>query len=376
MVALGGNALLKRGEPLEAANQARAARTAARVLARVYSTHQLVITHGNGPQVGLLALMSDAYTETKLYPLDVLGSETEGQIGYVLELRWPTPCGTSRRSRSSRASSSMRTTRRSRRRRSSSARSTRRARHARSQSGTAGRSSATASDWRRVVASPAAPANRPAPTRSSGSSTPAFSSSAPAAEASPSSRIPPADQRGVEAVIDKDLASALLAERPGRGDAGAGHRRGRSLRRVRHARAAADRARHAGGAAGARVRRQGRWVRRSRRCAASSSAPAPAPRSGASMKSMICSRAAAARRCCRMAPSWNTEKGRIEMTEQLERAVSFSVESEVGTLRKVIVHRPGLEHTRLTPSQRRGAAVRRCDLGQAGQGGTRRVLSR
>ena len=86
MVALGGNALLKRGEPLEAANQARAARTAARVLARVYSTHQLVITHGNGPQVGLLALMSDAYTETKPYPLDVLGSETEGQIGYVLEL--------------------------------------------------------------------------------------------------------------------------------------------------------------------------------------------------------------------------------------------------------------------------------------------------
>ncbi len=86
MVALGGNALLKRGEPLEAANQARAARTAARVLARVDSTHQLVITHGNGPQVGLLALMSDAYAETKPYPLDVLGSETEGEIGYVLEL--------------------------------------------------------------------------------------------------------------------------------------------------------------------------------------------------------------------------------------------------------------------------------------------------
>jgi arginine deiminase len=51
-----------------------------------------------------------------------------------------------------------------------------------------------------------------------------------------------------------------------------------------------------------------------------------------------------------MALVWNTEKGRTEMTEQLERAASFSVESEVGTLRKVIVHRPGLEHTRLTPS--------------------------
>jgi carbamate kinase len=86
VVALGGNALLRRGEPLEAANQARAARVAARLLARVSSTHQLIVTHGNGPQVGLLALMSDGYTQTAPYPLDVLGSETEGQIGYVLEL--------------------------------------------------------------------------------------------------------------------------------------------------------------------------------------------------------------------------------------------------------------------------------------------------
>jgi carbamate kinase len=86
VVALGGNALLRRGEPLEAASQARAAREAAAVLARVAPGHQLVITHGNGPQVGLLALMSDAYTDTEPYPLDVLDSETEGQIGYVLEL--------------------------------------------------------------------------------------------------------------------------------------------------------------------------------------------------------------------------------------------------------------------------------------------------
>jgi carbamate kinase len=86
VVALGGNALLRRGEPLEAANQARTARVAAEVLARVSSSHRLVVTHGNGPQVGLLALMSEAYTETAPYPLDVLDSETEGQIGYVLEL--------------------------------------------------------------------------------------------------------------------------------------------------------------------------------------------------------------------------------------------------------------------------------------------------
>ncbi|HET9102723.1 MAG TPA: carbamate kinase [Solirubrobacteraceae bacterium] len=86
VIALGGNALLRRGEPLEAENQARAARAAAAVLARVARGHQLIVTHGNGPQVGLLALISDAYTETAPYPLDVLGSETEGQIGYVLEL--------------------------------------------------------------------------------------------------------------------------------------------------------------------------------------------------------------------------------------------------------------------------------------------------
>jgi carbamate kinase len=86
VVALGGNALLRRGEPLEADTQARAARAAAGLLARVSSANRLVITHGNGPQVGLLALMSDAYTATAPYPLDVLGSETEGQIGYVLEL--------------------------------------------------------------------------------------------------------------------------------------------------------------------------------------------------------------------------------------------------------------------------------------------------
>jgi carbamate kinase len=86
VVALGGNALLRRGEPLEADNQARAAHAAAEALASAASRYQLVVTHGNGPQVGLLALMSEAYTETSPYPLDVLDSETEGQIGYVLEL--------------------------------------------------------------------------------------------------------------------------------------------------------------------------------------------------------------------------------------------------------------------------------------------------
>ncbi|MCK9496246.1 MAG: carbamate kinase [Dehalococcoidia bacterium] len=87
VVALGGNALLRRGEEPSASNQARAARAAARVLADASTRHRLVITHGNGPQVGLLALMSDAYAEVEPYPLDVLGSESVGQIGYVLEMQ-------------------------------------------------------------------------------------------------------------------------------------------------------------------------------------------------------------------------------------------------------------------------------------------------
>jgi carbamate kinase len=60
-------------------------RIAAPLLAAVASRHQLVITHGNGPQVGLLALQGAAYTDVDAYPLDVLGAETEGMIGYVIE---------------------------------------------------------------------------------------------------------------------------------------------------------------------------------------------------------------------------------------------------------------------------------------------------
>lgn len=86
VVALGGNALLKRGQAPEAASQARAARDAARILSAASRQYRLVVTHGNGPQVGLLALMSDAYSGVEPYPLDVLGSETVGQIGYLLEM--------------------------------------------------------------------------------------------------------------------------------------------------------------------------------------------------------------------------------------------------------------------------------------------------
>ncbi|MBK5110003.1 MAG: carbamate kinase [Thermoleophilia bacterium] len=86
VVALGGNALLPRGEAPEAAAQLRAARLAAETLAPAAAGHRLVVTHGNGPQVGLLALMNDAYGEVDPYPLDVLDAESAGQIGYVIEL--------------------------------------------------------------------------------------------------------------------------------------------------------------------------------------------------------------------------------------------------------------------------------------------------
>lgn len=85
VVALGGNALLKRGEPMTAGMQRENVKIAAPALASVADRHQLVLTHGNGPQVGLLALQSAAYTEVEAYPLDVLGAQTEGMIGYVLE---------------------------------------------------------------------------------------------------------------------------------------------------------------------------------------------------------------------------------------------------------------------------------------------------
>jgi carbamate kinase len=58
---------------------------AARALAPVAQDHQLVLAHGNGPQVGLLALQSSAYKEVEAYPLDVLGAQTEGMIGYMIE---------------------------------------------------------------------------------------------------------------------------------------------------------------------------------------------------------------------------------------------------------------------------------------------------
>ncbi len=85
VVALGGNALLQRGQALSAENQRKNIRVAVEQLAEVHKNHQLIIAHGNGPQVGLAALMDAAYTEVDPYPLDVLGAKTVGMIGYIIE---------------------------------------------------------------------------------------------------------------------------------------------------------------------------------------------------------------------------------------------------------------------------------------------------
>lgn len=86
VVALGGNALLLRGQPLTAEAQRDNVQVAAEALGRIAAGDtELVITHGNGPQVGLLALQEQAYNPAEAFPLDVLGAETEGMIGYMIE---------------------------------------------------------------------------------------------------------------------------------------------------------------------------------------------------------------------------------------------------------------------------------------------------
>ncbi len=85
VVALGGNALQKRGDAMTVENQRENVRTACRALSPVAMEHELVISHGNGPQVGLLSLQASSYDEASTYPFDVLGAQTEGMIGYFIE---------------------------------------------------------------------------------------------------------------------------------------------------------------------------------------------------------------------------------------------------------------------------------------------------
>lgn len=85
VVALGGNALLQRGQPMTAEAQHTNVRVAAVALADLARDHQIIVAHGNGPQVGLMALQAASFAPENPWPLDVFGAETEGMIGYLIE---------------------------------------------------------------------------------------------------------------------------------------------------------------------------------------------------------------------------------------------------------------------------------------------------
>ncbi len=85
VAALGGNALVPRGERPTSDVQVTNVEIAAAALVPLALAHDLVVTHGNGPQIGLLALHSAAIEGMDVYPLDILNAETDGMIGYLIE---------------------------------------------------------------------------------------------------------------------------------------------------------------------------------------------------------------------------------------------------------------------------------------------------
>lgn len=87
VIALGGNALLQRGEVLSADNQYKNIDTVARLISKLATKYRIAIVHGNGPQVGLLALQNMAYTAVPSYPLDILVAESQGMLGYMISER-------------------------------------------------------------------------------------------------------------------------------------------------------------------------------------------------------------------------------------------------------------------------------------------------
>jgi carbamate kinase len=95
VIALGGNALLRRSDPMTTEVQRRNIKIAARAIAPLAAEHSVVVAHGNGPQVGLLSLQADAYKDAEPYPLDVLDAGTQGMIGYLIqqEVRSLLPAG-------------------------------------------------------------------------------------------------------------------------------------------------------------------------------------------------------------------------------------------------------------------------------------------
>ena len=85
VIALGGNALLRRGDPMTTEVQRRNIRTAAEAIAPLAAEHSIVVVHGNGPQVGLLSLQAESYHDAEPYPLDVLDAGTQGIVGYLIQ---------------------------------------------------------------------------------------------------------------------------------------------------------------------------------------------------------------------------------------------------------------------------------------------------
>ena len=85
VIALGGNALLRRGDPMTTEVQRRNIKIAAEAIAPLAAGHSIVVVHGNGPQVGLLSLQAESYTGAEPYPLDVLDAGTQGMIGYLIQ---------------------------------------------------------------------------------------------------------------------------------------------------------------------------------------------------------------------------------------------------------------------------------------------------
>jgi carbamate kinase len=85
VIALGGNALLRRSDPMTTEVQRRNIKVAAKAIAPLAAEHSIVIVHGNGPQVGLLSLQAESYRDVEPYPLDVLDAGTQGIIGYLIQ---------------------------------------------------------------------------------------------------------------------------------------------------------------------------------------------------------------------------------------------------------------------------------------------------
>jgi carbamate kinase len=85
LVALGGNALIRKGQRGTIDQQFENLKVPIRQIARLSQTHRIIVTHGNGPQVGNLLLQQESCSEVPRLPLEILVAQTEGQIGYMIE---------------------------------------------------------------------------------------------------------------------------------------------------------------------------------------------------------------------------------------------------------------------------------------------------